>query len=278
MSLAAFTVTDDTGDHVSGSIGDNAWVQLVKAWVDARWSRLTVTSTGSQNNLSITSGGLEADLLLCNNASDLTLTGIAAPASPAKPGKRLIVISIGAGHVYLAHQSGSSTAANRLANIFTAGATPLAAGSGVAVLVYDDNASRWRLVAHDQGAAIAYTPTWTASSVNPAIGNGTLSGRYIVRGRRYWVDIHLVAGSTTTFGTGTWSFALPFAAIDTNGQVLSAWLLDSGTTQNTAAAVLQTTTTICPFPNGSAGALTPTVPWTWAQNDQARITGECLST
>lgn len=55
-----------------------------------------------------------------------------------------------------------------------------------------------------------YTPTWTCSGTAPAIGNGTLTGRYHrLFGRTYLVIINMTAGSTTTFGTGVWSFATP---------------------------------------------------------------------
>lgn len=55
----------------------------------------------------------------------------------------------------------------------------------------------------------AYTPTWTGSSVNPAIGNGTLAGHYFAVGKCVLIRIGLVIGSTTTLGTGTWALSLP---------------------------------------------------------------------
>jgi hypothetical protein len=58
-----------------------------------------------------------------------------------------------------------------------------------------------------------YTPTWTGSVSNPAIGNGMLAGRYTVIGKLVHVNIVMDAGTTTTFGSGIWSFGLPFAAI-----------------------------------------------------------------
>lgn len=208
MSLAAFTVTDDSGDFISGTVADNAWWQTVKTWIDGRWTRQSVSLTGSQNNLVITASSLEADLILCTNATDLTITGITAPASPAKPGKKLVILSGGAGNVYLAHQSGSSTAANRLVNVATSLNTPLAAGVGMAMYVYDDANARWRLVTHDQGAAIAYTPTWT----NGTLGNGSLSASYLLLGRTVQWQLTLTWGSTTS-SAGVWSFSLQGTAV-----------------------------------------------------------------
>lgn len=74
-------------------------------------------------------------------------------------------------------------------------------------LVYDG--SSW-IEFGKVGAWTSYTPTWTCSGTSPAIGNGTLTGRYQrLYGRTYLVQIYLLAGSTTTFGTGSWSFATP---------------------------------------------------------------------
>jgi hypothetical protein len=79
------------------------------------------------------------------------------------------------------------------------------------------------------GGWISYTPTWTASTTNPAIGNGILEGGYRRFGdlMEFWVRI--VAGSTTTFGSGSYFVGLPLAALDSqwNGNYVVG-LLDDG--------------------------------------------------
>lgn len=55
----------------------------------------------------------------------------------------------------------------------------------------------------------SYTPDWTAVTTPPALGNGSLTGQYIQVGSLVWVTISLVAGSTTTFGSGQYRFSLP---------------------------------------------------------------------
>ena len=76
----------------------------------------------------------------------------------------------------------------------------------------------------------SYTPTWTASTTNPSIGNGTLSGRYIQIGKLVYCQFKMVAGSTTTFGSGEWRFSYPISPntsyIDL--QVGSSLLADAG--------------------------------------------------
>lgn len=191
-------LTDDSGDDASGTIFNDAWLQGLLNLLDARWSRSTVTSTGTQTTVNPS----EADLLILNNATDLTIRSITAP-SPAKPGKRLVIISTGAGHVFLNHQDTSgTTAANRLINYATSGATPLAAGVGCAVYVYDDtanaNTGRWRLILHEQGDYI--TPTYASGDFTASAGTWTVDSgdrtthAYYLSGRR----LHYVFEALTT--------------------------------------------------------------------------------
>lgn len=56
-----------------------------------------------------------------------------------------------------------------------------------------------------------YSPVWNALGINPVIGNGTLTGRYVQHGKTCTVVISLVAGSTTTFGTLQTTMSLPVA-------------------------------------------------------------------
>jgi hypothetical protein len=59
-----------------------------------------------------------------------------------------------------------------------------------------------------------WTPTWTASTTNPSIGNGTLSGRYCLIGKLITAKIFLQLGSTSTAGSGAYSFTFPIAPLN----------------------------------------------------------------
>jgi len=54
-----------------------------------------------------------------------------------------------------------------------------------------------------------YTPTWASTGTQPTLGNGTLSGRYIKINKLVWVQIFMLTGSTTTYGTGLYSWSIP---------------------------------------------------------------------
>jgi hypothetical protein len=58
----------------------------------------------------------------------------------------------------------------------------------------------------------SYTPTPRATTTDPTLGNGTLMGSYCKRGPFCKVQIYFVLGSTSSAGSGTWYFPLPFAA------------------------------------------------------------------
>lgn len=67
-----------------------------------------------------------------------------------------------------------------------------------------------------------YTPTWAGGS--PAIGNGTLTGNVTRSGQYVEINIRMTAGSTTTFGSGAWTFSLPYTALRSSSG--SAWIKD----------------------------------------------------
>lgn len=156
----------------------------------------TVSTTGNIDDLNFSN----AALIRFTNASLTTLRGLQA----GRAGQLVIIISLGAGHVNLAHQDTNSSAANRLINVATSAPTPLAAGKGVAVLQYDATTQRWRLIAHDQGAAI--TPAFSAGDFT---GSGAMtwtvdsgdvnSCNYRLRGNVLVVSFTL--GPTTVGGT-----------------------------------------------------------------------------
>src|SRR5881409_1184368 len=71
-----------------------------------------------------------------------------------------------------------------------------------------------------------YTPTWTSSGTAPALGNGTITGRYMKIGRTVICHINMTSGSTSTYGTGNYNWSLPFQAANAGASIVgSAHLL-----------------------------------------------------
>lgn len=113
----------------------------------------------------------------------------------------------------------------------------------------------------------AYTPTWGATGSAPALGNGTLTGRYVQIGKLVVATLSWTAGSTTTYGTGTWTFTFPVTAASVSGGG-TAQGNDVGTALYSLLCVPYTTTTFTLQSSASpAAGVGPTVPFTWGSTD-----------
>ena len=115
---------DDTGDKISGTPHDNAWLQRFNSAINARWSIKQIALNGVANDLDIS----EADFVIFTNTADLTVNGILAPSSPAKPGKTIHLRATAAGVVRFTHLSTACATSSRLFNLATSGPTPILLG------------------------------------------------------------------------------------------------------------------------------------------------------
>lgn len=119
-----------------------------------------------------------------------------------------------------------------------------------------------------------YTPSWTSSGTAPSLGNGTLTGRYIQIGNLVIVTINGTMGSTTTYGTGTYSWSLPVNAAGT-GFILvgSAYTNAGGAAFSTGAAVIASGgSTLSVITDGDGNTWGQLLPATWASGNLFNIT------
>jgi hypothetical protein len=134
-----------------------------------------------------------------------------------------------------------------------------------------------RLDTLEAGAWTAYTPVWAASGTAVSLGNGTIVGRYYQLGKLVVASVRLLAGTTTTFGTGTYSFTLPVTAATTSSLFRhgAAYLRDSSAASTghfVGTAIIDTSnpgSAILANVNQIVGA---TVPFTWANTDHLSFT------
>lgn len=126
-----------------------------------------------------------------------------------------------------------------------------------------------------QASWSTYTPTWGGTS-NPAIGNGVLSGRYMRVGKTITANITIVMGSTTTYGSGTWTLSLPVASVFTTTTYVnlgSVSMRDTSASANsTGVAILANQTTAQMVVGSSNAFVSTTAPWTWANGDTLSVT------
>lgn len=119
------------------------------------------------------------------------------------------------------------------------------------------------------GALSTWAVAWTATTA-PAIGNGTLTGRYLQIGKMIFGQIRLTVGSTTTFGTGIWKFDLPVAAHASVLHHYLVWLQDASAGEWFGMARHDTASSVAIFHNNGAaimGIVTGTAPFPWTTGD-----------
>jgi hypothetical protein len=194
--ITRLPVVDDTGDKVSGTAITADWWRQVEDMIDARWTFLSYAADpGLVHDLNVG----EADVLFLQNASPLTITGIAQPANPSKPAKPIRLKAIG-GPVALAFNDARSLSTSRLVNRVTSGPTMLNAG-GSAEYTYVGGV--WWMTNHEQGgwlSAPLSSGMFTASTgtFTPNLGGSEM--RYRVAGSTLELDLRLVGASVSNAG------------------------------------------------------------------------------
>jgi Pectate lyase superfamily protein len=145
------------------------------------------TATGTLNNWAPTTVFLPINPngrshMWWSGASVLAVTGLVGTGY----GQIFHFINGGSGVVTFAHNSGSSTAANRFSNFATSAPTPVAPG-GSATWIYNPSLARWIMIEHEQGQWVTpgyaggnYTGnssmTWTVDSGDVTTQKYRLSG------------------------------------------------------------------------------------------------------
>jgi hypothetical protein len=144
------------------------------------------------------------------------------------------------------------------------------------VLFWDDSAGalKWLtvegIVGTDLGKWQSYTVSWTAPTTNPAIGNGTLVGRYVQIGKLVIGTVQLIIGSTTTYGSGVWLFSLP-KTVAPGKLLMGNWVAkdtSAGKFYSGNLYALSEATTVDQFVRDNiSNWLNNTTPFTWANTD-----------
>lgn len=123
----------------------------------------------------------------------------------------------------------------------------------------------------------SYTPTWSAITTPPAIGNGTITGKYLAAGKFIRFRVTIAMGSTTTYGSGQYTVSLPFAAHGSGIQIVDT-LAFGGTSYFGKGRITAGATAVGLYtPATTAGDLdrlvTATVPFAFANGDSITVCG-----
>lgn len=126
------------------------------------------------------------------------------------------------------------------------------------------------------GAWRSYTPSLT----NITLGNGTITGGYLLMGKTCFVRIAFVFGSTSAVAAGA-RIGLPFAGISLGTsveQTLAGSCVDISavTSQLLAGRITSSSSNVIPIHDelgASFGELSATAPFTWATGDSLNLSG-----
>jgi hypothetical protein len=124
----------------------------------------------------------------------------------------------------------------------------------------------------DGGAAFevrTFTPAWTATTTNPTIGSGSITGRYIDFGTYVVYSVALSIAGDTTPGTGTWLFGMPNGrTISPTDQAGTGWIRDAtGGSRYPFTLMPASGTTLFGVTNHDRVAVGNAAPITWATGD-----------
>jgi hypothetical protein len=67
-----------------------------------------------------------------------------------------------------------------------------------------------------------FTPVWSSAGTQPSIGNGTITGKYRRVGDSVEIFTEVYSGSTTTYGTGAYSFSMPAGLIIDSNKIATS--------------------------------------------------------
>jgi len=124
----------------------------------------------------------------------------------------------------------------------------------------------------DNTAWTTYDLAWTSTGTQPAIGDGSLEGLYTKIGKTVFVVATMVAGSTTTFGTGGWRFSLPSTANrlyvtgagDVTNSGVGTYLVTAETISTTTMRALNIVSPVTELADGA--------PFAFGNGDYCRLT------
>lgn len=113
----------------------------------------------------------------------------------------------------------------------------------------------------------AYTPTWGGTTTNPVLGNGSIAAAYKIAdpvSKTVHLRLRLVTGSTTSFGSGFWTFTLPLAPTLPAVQIIHGFAgTGDGATRYVIAGQLNTSGQIERIAAAGSTGVTNTSPFTW---------------
>ncbi len=121
------------------------------------------------------------------------------------------------------------------------------------------------------GAMSAYTPTWSSTGTAPVLNNGTIVGGYTQIQKTVIFRAVVTFGSTTTYGTGSYSPTLPVAPSSGVRWSFTGWAVD-GSNITPIFGMVNGSTSIT-LVTAAPANVGPTTPYTFGSGDSIHISG-----
>ncbi|MFD0146219.1 MULTISPECIES: hypothetical protein [unclassified Streptomyces] len=126
---------------------------------------------------------------------------------------------------------------------------------------------------------VAFTPTWNSTGTAPSLGNGTLVGWHKDIGKSCTALWEITFGTTTTFGTGTYSWGMPHTAKNPSGSTSTLNYLGHARGHGAdwyagVVGVARGTNLARIYSHLAATEWSPTAPVTWTAVSSRYISGE----
>jgi hypothetical protein len=266
-------MVDDDGSGTTGTIFNNAWKTALYNDIDvAVTPGIQVTALTGAQTIAVTS---LTRVLRCNNPTLLTLQALTGGFD----GQLITVTASGAGQVDLPDGSGVANGILGGAGV-TLSLAPGAASpfnNGRCALMWDIAIGRWKVLHHEQGSWLPYTPVWGNTGTANTLGNGTITGASHLMGRTCKFRVALTWGSTTVAGSGAWTLSYPFtplAGAGAGAMPFNVLISDASFGFILALGRYFDTNRFVPYAgSGAHGGVSASVPIVWTTGDALYGTG-----
>ena len=127
------------------------------------------------------------------------------------------------------------------------------------------------------GQWATYAAALTATITNPTLGDGSIAGYYYVDGKFVHVQVHILFGTGSTAGSGTYRVNIPInfdAGIEANRLLGTAYGIDSSAGNLGSVMVVRregTAQTVLMRAHAATVSVSNTSPWTWADGDALQL-------
>jgi len=125
---------------------------------------------------------------------------------------------------------------------------------------------------YTDGQNFVAAPVWAGSAVNPVIGNGSINAKWSRKGNEVTVSYKIVMGTTTTYGTGNYSFSLPFQAAAGVMDFQGTGMIVDATGSYTSVVPLIVQGGVVVYLYYTGGVVGTAAPITFADTDQIMFT------